>query len=838
MDSVSQLLRACEVGEGNAVQSLLDQGIPVDCEDSAEITPLQVAAANGHELVVRLLLMRGAALDKSNSFSWTPLMQAARYGHTHVVALLLQNKADLHARNKLNASALTLAARGGHLAMVRMLVESGIDLNSCGTYCEYTPLMAAAQHGHDTVVRFLMDRGSDVNYRTPSTGLSALMLAALNGHMTTAQILVERGGDPNLTNANDKTALEVAIARGMREVRGYLDRKTTRRPKTEPVIVKPDIIETAKNGDIQRMKEILAQDPTQRDACSPHDGATPLMFAAMTGRFDMAQMLIEKGCDIDKQDTISGWTALMQATYHGKKNVAKLLINAGANVTIPAKNGCTAFDMASLIDDVETELLRLLAAKAMQVNKKDNNKRWQPRQNATNSNGAINNTEQVQEELQPPKSGLKAWWSRMSNRFRNLKFGRTFTLTTNKLSPLPDPNAPPQDETLKSNASIPSVEESPRPVLNETVSTISMTETTTSITSNTSYETMLQETKKSASVYTLGINPPHSKTTNDNLKPVIPPFLPPPTFELSETHRTRMPSGSRKTPTMNGGSTLTLSRTPVQPLKFLYNSGHTNTSPSSSIAKTHSTPSPGSSGGASSLAPFMRTHRIPHSASSEPAYRRSESSQSGPYPPSLQSEPTLFTGSHTMPPVRPSSFLTNATPSRPHYAFKSVSNTTSPNSSTSGSSSLTPRQSSRAKSTSSKGSTASTLTPSPSPTPKIPEGYSTASSHSSSSHYKTSSDDVSDELGGLLKNLSLERYQPIFEEQEVDMEAFLTLTDHDLKELGISHNEPRKQILSAITELNSGKGRERQVFNETMATFQNTMRSRSAFTTGGCSIAF
>jgi hypothetical protein len=66
---------------------------------------------------------------------------------------------------------------------------------------------------------------------------------------------------------------------------------------------------------------------------------------------------------------------------------------------------------------------------------------------------------------------------------------------------------------------------------------------------------------------------------------------------------------------------------------------------------------------------------------------------------------------------------------------------------------------------------------------------------------------VLDELGGLLKNLSLERYQPIFEEQEVDMEAFLTLTDHDLKELGISHNEPRKQILSAITELNSGKVR-------------------------------
>ena len=37
------------------------------------------------------------------------------------------------------------------------------------------------------------------------------------------------------------------------------------------------------------------------------------------------------------------------------------------------------------------------------------------------------------------------------------------------------------------------------------------------------------------------------------------------------------------------------------------------------------------------------------------------------------------------------------------------------------------------------------------------------------------------------------------------MEAFLTLSDDDLKELGISHLEPRRQILTAIHELKSGK---------------------------------
>ena len=71
------------------------------------------------------------------------------------------------------------------------------------------------------------------------------------------------------------------------------------------------------SGDFMRMKEILDEDLTQRDACSPQDGATPLMFAAMMGRLDMVQLLVDKGCNINQQDKVSGWTALMQATYHG-----------------------------------------------------------------------------------------------------------------------------------------------------------------------------------------------------------------------------------------------------------------------------------------------------------------------------------------------------------------------------------------------------------------------------------------------------------------------------------------------------------------------------------------
>ena len=44
-----------------------------------------------------------------------------------------------------------------------------------------------------------------------------------------------------------------------------------------------------------------------------------------------------------------------------------------------------------------------------------------------------------------------------------------------------------------------------------------------------------------------------------------------------------------------------------------------------------------------------------------------------------------------------------------------------------------------------------------------------------------------------------------FKKFQVDMEAFLTLTDEDLRELGIAHVDSRRQILAAIFDLRAGK---------------------------------
>ncbi|KAL4234976.1 Ankyrin repeat and SAM domain-containing protein 6 [Mactra antiquata] len=799
MDSVQSLMTACEQGDVDTAQAVLDEGLGVDSTDENENTPLMVAAANGHDQVVRLLLMRGAALDKNNLYGWTPVMHAARHGHANIVSLLLQHQVDINATNSFGASALTLAARGGHLQVVRLLVEAGIDLNNgSGSQCEYTPLMTAAQHGHDAVLRLLLDRGCDVNYRTQSTGITPLMLASLNGHMTTAQILIERGGDPNLTNVLDHTALAVSAIRGKREVRGFLERKTTNKPVIEPENRKPDIIDAAKNGDIQRVREILDEDVSQRDTCSLHDGATPLMFAAMTGRLDIAQLLCERGCDINKQDSISGWTALMQATYHGKKAVAMFLINVGADVTTQAKNGCTAFDMASLIEDADTELLRLLANKTMHVNKGDKSKskiNWS-KQNGTSTSLSLSPEQLLDDQ---PKSGLKGWLNRLSNRFRNLKIGRTFN-TNNRLMPLtPDGQSESmQDLSITKSRSSPQMS----PKKNNFMEPVSQ--------SLTSYETMKHQTKQSAALYTLDINPPHSTLSSDTLKPVIPPFLPPPSFDLDSPAKHWRGLNSRAKTSISGmdsNNTIgTVHERPIlRPMKFLQNhSSYTSQiSPTNSgrFTQNGSNPSPNSSGDYQNTGLFLPP---PSSSSTYSAERNPMFS-----PPSHASSRLFMPRKTTVP-----------------SAFRNMSNTTSPNSSTSGtsgtsgSSSVTPIRSSRGKSTSSKGSTTSTLTPSPSPTPGKFADEGGPMLDSVNEH------ETGDELSGILKKLSLEKYHPIFEEQEVDMEAFLTLTDDDLSELGISHVESRKQILTEISELNTGKARDRRQFHDTMTNFQTTLKAK------------
>ncbi|PWA23714.1 hypothetical protein CCH79_00006094 [Gambusia affinis] len=64
---------------------------------------------------------------------------------------------------------------------------------------------------------------------------------------------------------------------------------------------------------------------------------------------------------------------------------------------------------------------------------------------------------------------------------------------------------------------------------------------------------------------------------------------------------------------------------------------------------------------------------------------------------------------------------------------------------------------------------------------------------------------VTDDLPELLSELGLIKYIDLFEQQEIDYQTFLTLSDEDLKEIGISTFGARRKMILAISELNKSK---------------------------------
>ncbi|KAL2085426.1 hypothetical protein ACEWY4_018746 [Coilia grayii] len=867
--------------------------VPVDCTDEEGNTALQFSAASGHENLVRFLLRKGASVDSRNNYGWTPLMQAARFGHLTVAHILLENGADYNARNRMGASVLSMAARGGHAHVAKLLLESGAYVDdydhlaiveapgmdsgsgSAGSsssgggpgevvpaaaasasappsddeeggreFLEVTPLLVACQLGHEGMARLLLEWGADANSYQKSTGWSALMLATAAGKVPIAQQLVERGADPDHLNALAKTAFELALQLKQKEVKNYLDSITTVRPQPDDEKRRPDIFRALKLGNAQLVCEILEEEPAQVNVANA-DGASPLMLAAVSGQLEMVQLLVDHSADTDKQDTVHGWTALMQATYHGNKDVVKYLLSQGADVNLRAKNGYTAFDLVMLLNDPDTELVRLLASVCMKVDKEKLKQQRKTPLLRSKSRQSLNMP------LPPDdRGGLKSWWNRMSNRFRHLKLTHTLRhgFSTNRLTPFSDDTEPPLDSTMKAdrkkNSAPPtgpngavatSSGQAP-----QDISTAWTTKSRDSGIGRTSSE------KDDILITTMLRNgAPLTKLPNDKLKAVIPPFLPPSNFEPWNSDRSRLLKEGKATEpprlsmpqrpskanfNSSGNSDITSISRVVSSRSIKFPS--IGKGPSSSPSNSGNYNSPHSSGGSNGVAGVNRHASDSHNRSGGSgadsvlsqiaAHRRraaglldaKATTQETPCPtplPVLPAVPTLpeinLPDIHSTPNLIGSDLHTRRKvdlKKRPQSGNSSTSKSTSP-----------------------------TLTPSPSPTPKPPAGDSLSSTSShprSKSSGGSSSGTITDEdeLTGILKKLSLEKYQPIFEEQEVDMEAFLTLTDGDLKELGIKTDGPRQQILAAISELNAGKGRERQILQETIHNFQSSFGSSAS----------
>ncbi|KAM9337048.1 transient receptor potential cation channel subfamily A member 1b [Symphorus nematophorus] len=157
-DKKSALHFAAQYGRINTCQRLLEtitDSRLLNEGDERGLTPLHLAAKEGHTKVVQLLLRKGA-LFHSDYKGWTALHHAASAGYTQTMDILLSaNPKLLDKTDEDGNTALHVSAREGHVAAVKLLLSRGAELILNKNDTSF--LHEALQNGRKDVVNAVID---------------------------------------------------------------------------------------------------------------------------------------------------------------------------------------------------------------------------------------------------------------------------------------------------------------------------------------------------------------------------------------------------------------------------------------------------------------------------------------------------------------------------------------------------------------------------------------------------------------------------------------------------------------------------------------------------------
>jgi len=120
----------------------------------------------------------------------TPLHMAAYNGHSEAIKLLLEHGATIDARDIEGKTALLHACTGPFPETVKILLDAGADINATETTEAFTPLMMAAGLGQTAVVKILLERKAN-KALMDNDGDTALKHAQNSRHAEIVQLLQE-----------------------------------------------------------------------------------------------------------------------------------------------------------------------------------------------------------------------------------------------------------------------------------------------------------------------------------------------------------------------------------------------------------------------------------------------------------------------------------------------------------------------------------------------------------------------------------------------------------------------------------------------------------------------
>uniref|UniRef100_A0A6Q2XQ92 Ankyrin repeat domain 52 n=1 Tax=Esox lucius TaxID=8010 RepID=A0A6Q2XQ92_ESOLU len=327
--AASQTFRRC-------LEYLLDNGADPALRNIKGYSAVHYAAAHGNKQNLELVSQLGVNLlemsfnclgDVESSVPVSPLHLAAYNGHCGALAVLSETLVSLDIRDAAGRTALYLAAQRGHSQCVEVLLSHGASCHVKERRRKWTPLHIAASNGQTDCLLMLVNRGekADIIDIVDVQGQTALMLAALGSHTDCVHILLEKGAGADTADRRGRTALHRAAVMGSEDcVSALLEHGASALCRDSRG--RTPLHLAASCGHMELLRSLLQGatciDPL--DSILDYSGYTPAHWAAYHGHEDCLDVLLEnKPFSIQEGNP---FTPLHCALINGHDGAAELLL--------------------------------------------------------------------------------------------------------------------------------------------------------------------------------------------------------------------------------------------------------------------------------------------------------------------------------------------------------------------------------------------------------------------------------------------------------------------------------------------------------------------------------
>jgi uncharacterized glyoxalase superfamily protein PhnB len=269
-------------------------------------------------------------------------------------------KAELAQRQADHIAQFFEACTGGDIERVRQLLAGDPGLTEAThppqPHARWTALHEAAKCGHIEIVRLLLQHGANPNAREAGDNTYPLHWAAAHGDIEIVRTLLDAGGDVH--GFGDVHMLDVVGWATLFHAPG--DDPTQMPPSRQDLVrlllergAHHHVFSAICLGDLDLIRGLVEQNPEllDRRLSRFEHGMTPLHFAIHRKRYDILDLLIELGADLEAEDG-SGQTALAMAMLRGDQEAMRRLHAAGATPPAMAAPSTFAADMAKLANSV------------------------------------------------------------------------------------------------------------------------------------------------------------------------------------------------------------------------------------------------------------------------------------------------------------------------------------------------------------------------------------------------------------------------------------------------------------------------------------------------------